>query len=55
MNEQTKQIIALFSAIVLGIVIVATSVIIYARDEKACVISAAQSGWTAKDAQEACK
>ena len=55
MNEETKQMIVLFTAIVVGIAIVAVFSIGYSRDQTNCVVLAAQNGWSVKDAKEACK
>ena len=55
MSEETKQMIVFFVAVVLGIVIVAASTIGYNRDQTNCVVLAAKSGWSAKDAKDACK
>ena len=55
MTEDTKQLIVVFTAIILGIVIVAASKNGYSRSQTNCVVLAAQSGWSAKDAREACK
>lgn len=55
MNEETKQIIALFTAVVVGIAILAASIIGYNRDQTNCVVLAAKSGWSAKDAKDVCK
>ena len=51
MTEDTKQLIVVFIAIIVGIVIMSA----YNRNQTNCVVLAAQSGWSAKDAKEACK